>query len=371
MRTLNKKRLFAGVLAVCLAGACGKNIDTAVFAADDSRPLLIMSNPQSSQPAQLAGVSASLEGNIGMNFFVKLPESLQNSEDAFVCFDHSGKTENISVKEGKYDDKNDWFKFTCYVSAKEMNDDITVSVFDGSVQQKLSDTKGKVFSNNEYSYSVEKYFEKLNAGNPDPKLSALINAISDYGYFSQKLFDYNTEDLEARCISEAVSADELQKFSMNYQNMPEGVSVQMSLLLKSETSIRLYFSGDLEKLGSSMTVDGKAQDLKDAGKDMKYIEIANISAGNLGKTFDVKVDENCDINVSALSYAFAVLNSDKTDEANKDAMKALYLYSQAAEAYTKKDEPEKKEDLKEEKNEGSKEDPKIKITIKIDGKIKI
>ncbi len=365
------KKVFAGILAACLVSTCGKCIDTAVFAADDSKPLLIMSNPQSSEPVQITGISAVLEGNIGMNFFAKLPENLLNSDSAEVHFDHSGKTDIVAVKDGKYDSKNDWYKFTCYVSAKEMNDDIKITVFDGSVQQTLSDTKGKALPNSEYSYSVEKYFNKLSQSVTDQKLLSLIKATSDYGYFSQKLFDYNTENLEERSLSEDVEADELQKFSMNYQNLPEGVDMQMSLLLKSETAIRLYFSGDLEKLGSSLIVDGQTQDLKNAGKDMKYIEIKNIAAANLDKEYTVKVNEDCEIKVTALSYAYAVLNSDTTDEANKTAMKALYLYSQAANAYYEKEEEKTPEVSVDSKVDSEKEsDSKIKIKIKIDGKIK-
>lgn len=370
MRKPNLKKVFAGVLAVCLAGTYGKFTDAAVFAADENKPALIMSSPRAAAQVQITGMSASLEGNIGMNFFAKIPESLLNSDDAEVRFHYSGKTEAVAVKDGQYDSKNDWYKFTCYISAKEMHDEITVSVFDGAVQQNLSDSKGKAFRNNEYSYSLEKYFDKLEKGVTDPKLSALIKATSDYGYFSQKLFNYNTENLEERTLSEAVSSDELQKFSMNYQNLPDGVDMQMSLLLKSETAIRLYFSGDPDKLGASMTVDGKQQELKDAGNDMKYIEIGNIAAANLDKEYTVKADDNCEIKVSALSYAYAVLNSEETDEANKDAMKALYLYSQAAEAYAEKNEPEKKESEKTPEND-SDPNSKIKITIKIDGKIKL
>lgn len=371
MRTQNMKKLFAGVLAVCLAGSFGKCVDTAVFASEDTTPALVMGNPQSEQSVQLVGLSASLEGNIGLNFFVKIPENLMNSEDASVYFEHGNKTNVIAVEQGKYDEKNDCYKFTCYVSAKEMNDDITIRVYDGFDQQKLVDTKGKSLPNNQYTYSVEKYFSKLNLKSTDPKLAELINATSNYGYFSQILFDYKTEGLAERTLDKEVSADELLKYSISSEKLPEDVNVQMSLLLKSETAIHLYFSGNLDKLGSSVLVDGKSQELKSAGKDMKYVEIKNIPATQLDKVFEVKAADDGVIKVSALSYACAVLNSENADEANINAMKALYLYSQAANAYYQKEEttqPETdaKTDTKTEKDSTG----KIVIKIKFDGKVK-
>ena len=368
---LNK--VLAGVMALCLAGTYGNIIDTAVFAADDSIPALTMENPESAERIEFIGISASLEGIIAMNFFTMLPENLVKSDTAEVHFQHSGKLDVVSVKEGEYDPMHDWYKFTCYISAKEMNDDITMSVYDGDVKQLLGGINGIGFVNNEFTYTAGTYFSGLKEMQSDPKLISLADAILDYGYFAQQLFNYNTGWLEEQTLNEDVSAEELQNYKIEYNNLPEGVTLQMSLLLKSETSIRLYFSGDCDKLGSSLVVDGKEQELKKAGNNMKYVEISNIAAGNLDKVYTVAVNENCEIKVSALSYAYAVLNSDKTDEANKTAMKALYLYSKAADAYLMKEEdktPESSEEPEQDSENDSTSNPKLKISIKIDGKIK-
>ena len=116
--------------------------------------------------------------------------------------------------------------------------------------------------NNEFTYTAGTYFSRLKEMQSDPKLISLADAILDYGYFTQQLFNYNTGWLEEQTLNEDVSAEELQNYKIECNNLPEGVTLQMSLLLKSETSIRLYFSGDCDKLGSSLVVDGKEQELK-------------------------------------------------------------------------------------------------------------
>ena len=63
-----------------------------------------------------------------------------------------------------------------------------------------------------------------------------------------------------------------------------------------------------------------------------YKEITGISADKLGTAQSVTVD-GYTVSYSPLSYAYAVLKSDSTDESLKNLVKALYLYEQAAEAY--------------------------------------
>ena len=95
-----------------------------------------------------------------------------------------------------------------------------------------------------------------------------------------------------------------------------------SLLLKSDTILRHYFTKEVE---------GSTQ--KD---DLYYIESEGIPAHELGEMFDTIVevgDEEFVISYSPLSYAYRVLNSTDADEKLQNVMRAMYLYYDATQAY--------------------------------------
>ena len=69
-----------------------------------------------------------------------------------------------------------------------------------------------------------------------------------------------------------------------------------------------------------------------------YVEISNIAAKNLDKSFHLEVSSKTNgvvlsLDYSAMSYVCKVLNSDNATETLKDLLKALYLYNQAANEY--------------------------------------
>ena len=131
--------------------------------------------------------------------------------------------------------------------------------------------------------------------------------------------------------------------------------VGSSLMLKSETAIRHYF-----KCTSSRPVSYFRFALKNADNtwadltpvesgEFYYVEIPNIASADLGRTYTIRVlpkgippqDEGSIYNewvYSPMSYVYKVLtlreaNSSSVSMALENAVKALTLYYQAAEAY--------------------------------------
>ena len=112
-----------------------------------------------------------------------------------------------------------------------------------------------------------------------------------------------------------------------------------SLVLDSETTLRLFlrvrdgYTGDAAATCNGDDVDCVRQD---SGRYL--IEIVGIPAFALGNTYDITVsaDGEATASLSALSYAYAVLNAESgpsaTDEARLAAT-ALYRYFAAASAY--------------------------------------
>ena len=266
----------------------------------------------------LDGYSLSLDGNIGVNFFMELDKSVIADENAYMKFRlPNGKTSVVLVGDAKQQTVGGttYYVFSCEVAAKEMNETITAQII-------TSDKKGEI-----YEYSVADYIQYIR-DNPtefDEKTLSLVNAMAGYGDYAKAYF--NNENLDANTEMDAVTADTLASFDKQISgDLPEGITYYgSSLLLESNTTMRHYF-----KVAEG--TDVSALSFSGSKGNYYYIDIPNISAENLGTIQNVAIG-NCTISYSPMSYAYAVLSSKNTSESLKNLVKSLYLYEQAAEAY--------------------------------------
>ena len=266
----------------------------------------------------LDGYSLSLDGNIGVNFFMELDKSVIADENAYMKFRlPNGKTSVVLVGDAKQQTVGGttYYVFSCEVAAKEMNETITAQII-------TSDKKGEV-----YEYSVADYIQYIR-DNPtefDEKTLRLVNAMAGYGDYAKAYF--NNENLDANTEMDAVTADTLASFDKQISgDLPEGITYYgSSLLLESNTTMRHYF-----KVAEG--TDVSALSFSGSKGNYYYIDIPNISAEKLGTIQNVTIG-NCTISYSPMSYAYAVLSSKNTSESLKNLVKSLYLYEQAAEAY--------------------------------------
>ena len=266
----------------------------------------------------LDGYSLSLDGNIGVNFFMELDKSVIADETAYMKFRlPNGKTSVVLVGDAKQQTVSGttYYVFSCEVAAKEMNETITAQII-------TSDKKGEI-----YEYSVADYIQYIR-DNPtefDEKTLSLVNAMAGYGDYAKAYF--NNENLDANTEMDAVIADTLASFDKQISgDLPEGITYYgSSLLLESNTTMRHYF-----KVAEG--TDVSALSFSGSKGNYYYIDIPNISAEKLGTIQNVTIG-NCTISYSPMSYAYAVLSSKNTSESLKNLVKSLYLYEQAAEAY--------------------------------------
>lgn len=266
----------------------------------------------------LDGYSLSLDGNIGVNFFMELDKSVIADENAYMKFRlPNGKTSVVLVGDAKQQTVGGttYYVFSCKVAAKEMNETITAQII-------TSDKKGEI-----YEYSVADYIQYIR-DNPtefDEKTLSLVNAMAGYGDYAKAYF--NNENLDANTEMDAVTADTLASFDKQISgDLPEGITYYgSSLLLESNTTMRHYF-----KVAEG--TDVSALSFSGSKGNYYYIDIPNISAEKLGTIQNVTIG-NCTISYSPMSYAYAVLSSKNTSESLKNLVKSLYLYEQAAEAY--------------------------------------
>ena len=122
-------------------------------------------------------------------------------------------------------------------------------------------------------------------------------------------------------------------------NVKEGAGISYygsSLLLQENTVIRHYFTVTGSISQYTFKVDGKKVTPVKKGS-YYYIEIKDVSAKDLDKSFHVEVSTKTEgvvvsLDYSAMSYIYKQLATGESGTLI-DLMKALVLYNQAADAY--------------------------------------
>ncbi len=303
-----------------------------------------------------ASHSLVLSGQIGVNFFMDLSMlSDAEKEASYMTFEISGRgsvsAERVPFNANQTNAAGTRYGFTCYVNAIQMGDKITATFHYGDGQT-VTET-----------YSVMRYMTsfRFNARNSsfDETTVELIDALADYGHYVQLFMSdakdftlgegddaylpmdrYYAESYDHTAIASALESGHAVDRNNSDPNL-NGVP-SYALVLDSETAILVYVRpADGYTDTPTVTLDGAEYTPVLQGDDGCYeIEIANISAHELGDTHNVTVttdnsDANAYINVSVMSYIYGVLTaSEYADNTNaKNGVASLYAYWQAATAY--------------------------------------
>lgn len=291
--------------------------------------------------AELAGYTLSLSGNIGVNFYMELDESVVADATAYMQFTLPNGSAKIMVSDAVKDTTiipgKTYYMFTCEVAAKEMTSEIKAQIITANG------------NSTEYSYTVKKYADYIIANNYSDETKALVKAMLNYGGHAQTYFEYNTDQManvdltEAEKSLENVAKDAVNDYvSSTEGTLPEGVTYYgSSVLMKSETTIRHYFTLAEGASISDYTFRVDGESVTPAVKDESYyyIDIKNVAAADLDIAYELTVASNVGvqtwtISYSAMSYVYAILDGGTSKEAMADLAKTLYLYWKAAEAYS-------------------------------------
>ena len=289
--------------------------------------------------------SLLLGGQIGVNFFMELPEiEGVDYNDSYMEFTVKGKTTTDSFDSNHRSEKGGYYGFTCRVNSVQMADEIT-AVFHYGDGLTVSQT-----------YSVAQYMQAFEdvSSQYDAKIVDVINAMADYGHFVQPflagqnnwtvgvdhaLMDYHKTSEYSESIVEEV-ANAVADHEIVRDTGDSGIErVTFSLYLDTETSIYVYLYVKEGYDGTvSATLDGGTQNVAEKISDNQYrVRINNIAAHLLGNKHNIVVNAggNFTVTVSALSYVRGILSSDAYKN-NSEAIKAvvaLYYYYNAANAY--------------------------------------
>ncbi len=276
----------------------------------------------------LAGYSATLGENVGINFFFKLHSSVISDPSAKIVFS-SGKEIPVSTVTAE---ANGYFKFTCDVAAKEMTD---------IIKAQAVSTSG---TSDVFSYTVAQYAEQLIERSGDSTTVSLAKALLNYGATAQIKFDHNTEDLAnaslaatGENIEAEVKAETLAEHEKKVSPKISGIRYAgTTAVWNTYTHVRHYFDIE-ENANITFSIDDTAEETKYSSKnDLYYIEIPGIYPQNMSDRFTLTVKngagESRTVEYSVYAYFYDILRTSK-DQHMIDAVEAAYAYGEAAKAY--------------------------------------
>lgn len=269
----------------------------------------------------IAGWNLSLGDDIGAHYHLTLTE--EEAAKAKVNFTVAGVTVSVPASEAEIKDGK--YVFSVNVAAAQMTDTISVEVVIGENVVQTA------------QYTVRQYAEYILTDANDEftaETEAMVKAMLNYGAMAQIYFDYNAE---AENLANVGYEEE------NYTAVPteaetivedkiSGVSYYgSSLLFRSKTAVRYYFTGDIT--GCTFTVNGDA--LTPVEKDgMWYVEISDINPQDLDQAYTVVVTD-AEGNTISVTYGpmnYIVRKSVSGSDALKNLLLAMYNYHLTAKA---------------------------------------
>ena len=288
----------------------------------------------------LYGHSLTLNGSIGVNFYVSLPDALLESDTAKMVFtipdgDEASELE-LFVKNVTEDESNKieidgktYYKFRCGISAKDMASEITAQIVDG-------DKTGTA-----HTYSVKEYAEYLLSHTEEAgayaQAAPLVKAMLNYGAASQFYFGVGSTPANASLdnndkLPDAVDIPDTFRYNDENNTLPEGVTFAgATLSLKSETTLSLYFTG----LSADCAFNCKDKTVEtDSTKKYVIARIRGIRADELEDDFTVKFEDGYSVTYNVMTYCYNALNGGSEDDNLLNVCRALYLYAEAANAYS-------------------------------------
>lgn len=298
---------------------------------------------------KLEGYSITLDGSIGVNFYMLLSDEIVKDSQAKLVFTMpNGSVQEMSVGQAiqKKVTGKKCYQFTTYVSAKEMT---------ANIHAELITKNGKM---KEYDYCVKDYADYVlqHADNFEERMLRLVETMLSYGAETQRFFGYHTDKLADASIGEMKRmevSDEvissMSQYAKQIISSDDEIGVQYvgsSLLLKSTITIRHYFKleegrkiEDYDFMIYSDSVKVKPVKAIRNGEIYYYIDIANISP-RLADTHSLAVirlknqESYIGIAYCTTSYLYDVYsNKENYSEDLLEVLKAYMSYCMAAMQY--------------------------------------
>lgn len=272
------------------------------------------------EKVKFTGTTLTLDGKIGLTFYTNLT-SLEGVTAASFTVDDTKKVD------AAYELKNGYVACTYKLAAKEMTDEVSASI---TVNEETITSEATSAASNANAL--------LNDTNSSDALKALVKSLLNYGAAAQVQFNYkNAESTLANASLADKTVPEIGT-SLDATCGSMGVTAEgykgLSLVLNSETALKLYASGETSII---LKKDGTQVAASDEKKNngFSFAKVENIAANHLQDTYTVVINNNEDTTytVSPLLYCYKVANGEGFDTNLKNLVNALYDYNQKAIAY--------------------------------------
>ena len=219
--------------------------------------------------------------------------------------------------------------FAIPVFAKELDDKVTVQIFDAEGNALGFRVGNEVVT--EFGFSVKDYFKIAPA-----KAADLMKALGEYGDYAKYFFENRNGTTSLNNVTPTIDAAAIAKYAAVIETdygYNGAVPAGASLVLESGTTLKVFFSGNDSDV--TFTVDGAPATVT-AENGQTVVLIEDIAAKDLDKNHVITASNSTgssSITVSALTYVYIVNNSNKYSRTQKDAMIKLYDYNVAANAF--------------------------------------
>ena len=300
----------------------------------------------------VTGYSLTTNGDVLVNSYIEVPQSLMtNDSGMYVTIDNGPHILLSSItttpNANGYVKTGDGFKFPYTVSAKNMQDTVTIRLYQSNgTQVKLTnatDNYGGV------TYSVQGYIAQVLADADAynaayPGITDLCKAMSAYGSYAQVQQNYTTSTGAAHnpatvdsATASAINAISTTSISAaatasTTTNNIDGLEFYgASLVMLSKMTLRFYFtytgSATLTSGGIALGRNG----------DYYYVDVTGIAAKDFGNGQTVTVSDGthtCTVSgYSVNRYVYKVLTASGIDSSMLNLAKAIAYYGIKAAAY--------------------------------------
>lgn len=270
------------------------------------------------EKVKFTGTTLTLDGKIGLTFYTNLT-SLDGVTAPSFTVDGTKRVDAVC------EIKNGYVACTYKLAAKEMTDEVSASI---TVNGETITSAATSAASNANAL--------LNDTNSSDTLKALAKSLLNYGAAAQVQFNYKSTEL-ANASLEDTTVPEIGT-SLDATCADMGVTAEgykgLSLVLNSETALKLYASGEtsiiLKKDGEQVAASGEEKN-----NTFSFAKVENIAANHLQDTYTVVIngDETNIYTVSPLLYCYNVAKGEGFDANLKNLVNALYDYNQKAIAY--------------------------------------
>ena len=273
-------------------------------------------------PAYVKAWNLTLGGDLTVNFYMNIPESLQST--AQVVISVADQTYIYAVADAPYDAGEQGYRFSIHIAAAQMNDTICVQTV----------CNGEAVSTE--NYTVQQYARYVLADNGMSSYHPLVREMLHYGAAAQTYFDYNADNLVNEGITNAGTEEipAAADWEMSVEGAIEGIRFYgASLLFGHKIAVRYYFAVSSELEDCTFAANGIA--CKAVMKDgLWYVELPGINPQDWDDVIELTA---CDADGNCLTVCYSPMNyivrmNAKGSSSLKELLKAMYNYHLAAEA---------------------------------------